>query len=209
VGTAGRCHRDHRARYSVGTRRAAWPPWGTQAVTRPDDELAEQARATKAAARDRLEEANRRLLADAPVDAAVYGAMLVECGPWLDESSVGMIGMMQAAAQVRAGATQTTFAMVPALDRELAEACRAVVDEAASMPALPAAVWSATSTGQASAVAVEFGREADFATLTRVGIRWELLRETGTLQAELNFSGPTSICSQFLNPLPAVEALPT
>lgn len=76
------------------------------------EDLAGQARAAKDAARQRLEQANRALLADGP-DLARCGATLGELAPWLDEESAGMIGVMQAAARIRSNATQVTFALVP------------------------------------------------------------------------------------------------
>src|SRR5690348_4921754 len=51
------------------------------------EELAEQARAAKLAARARLEQANRDLMTEGPIDASAYGAALVECGPWLDDEA--------------------------------------------------------------------------------------------------------------------------
>lgn len=176
--------------------------------------LAEQAREAKLGARHRLAEANRALLADNPVDTAAYGAVLVECGPWLDEESAGMLGVMQVFHQVRGNATQTTFAMAPGLYRELQDVAHGVVAECAAVPALPAAIWAATSGGEAAA-AVRANREADFARLTRCGDTWDavhnaaqLLRETGVFQGELLFSGPVSVCTQFRNWTAAVEGLP-
>jgi hypothetical protein len=132
-----------------------------------------------------------------------------------------MLGVMQACHQVRGNATATTFAMAPGLHAELAEVCREIVAECAAVPTLPAAIWSATSGGEASTLAVRANREADWAKLTRCGDKWDsvheaaaLLRETGVFQGELLFAGPTSICVQFrnwpaaLDGLPAVRRLP-
>ncbi len=99
--------------------------------------LAGQARTSKDAARNRLEQANRALFADGPVDVGGYGATLVECGPWLSEEAPGMVGVMQAVAQIRGNATQVAFAMATGLHAELQEVCRGVVAEAAEVPVLP------------------------------------------------------------------------
>jgi hypothetical protein len=72
-----------------------------------------------------------------------------------------MIAVMQAASRVRANATQTTFAMAPALYTELQEVCVGVVAECAAIPPLPGAVWSATTSGLASSAAIRAGRETD------------------------------------------------
>jgi hypothetical protein len=176
--------------------------------------LAAQAREAKLAARHKLGEANRTLLADGPVDTAAYGAVLVELAPWLDEESAGMLGVMQACHQVRGNATQTTFAMAPGLYADLADVCRGIVAECAAVPSLPREVWSATSGGEAAALAVRANREADFARLTRCGDKWDavhaaaaLLRETGVFQGELLFAGPVSVCTQFRNWSAALEGL--
>jgi hypothetical protein len=178
------------------------------------EDLAAQAREAKAAARERLEEANRLLLADGPVDVDGYGAVLVEIAPWLDEQAAGMIGVMQAVHQIRGNATATAFAMATGLHAELQGVCRVVVAEAAAVAPLPQEVWSATSTGQASTLAIRAGREADWAALTRAGDRWDsvhnaaqLLRETGQFQGQLMFSCPTAIGVAFLNWSDAVDGL--
>jgi len=180
--------------------------------------LAAQAREAKLAARKRLEEANRALLEGMP-DAAAYGAALTECGPWLDEESAGMIGMMQASAQVRSNALATAFAMATGLYSQPQEVRREVVAETAAVPELPREVWSAASSGQASTVAIRAGREADWARIVRLGDRWDsihaaaqLLRETGQFQGQLAFPGgcPTAIGIQFLNWQPvAADGLET
>jgi hypothetical protein len=171
------------------------------------EHLGEQARQAKASARARLEEANRGL-ADGMLDAAGYGATLVEVGPWLDEESVGMIGVMQVAEQVRGNATATTFALATGLYSQLQDVCRDVVEQTAAVASLPREVWSARSSGEASTVAVRANREADWAELVRLGDRWDsvhaaaqLLRETGQFQGQLTFpSGcPTAVGVQFLN----------
>jgi hypothetical protein len=75
---------------------------------------------------------------------------------------------------------------------------------------------SATTSGQASTLAIRAGREADWATIVRLGDRWDsahdaaqLVRETGVFQSELLFSCPTAIGLQFLNPAAAVDGLDT
>jgi hypothetical protein len=90
--------------------------------------------------------------------------------------------------------------MAPGLYRELQDVAHGVVAECAAVPALPAAIWAATSGGEAAAAAVRANREADFARLTRCGDTWDavhnaaqLLRETGVFQGELLFSGPVSV----------------
>ena len=49
-----------------------------------------------------------------------------------------MIGVMQAAAQIRGNATQTAFGMATGLHGELQQVCADVVAEAAAVRALPA-----------------------------------------------------------------------
>ena len=142
--------------------------------------LAAQAREAKLAARKRLEEANRALLEGMP-DAAAYGAALTECGPWLDEESAGMIGMMQASAQVRSSALATAFAMATGLYSQPQEVRREVVAETAAVPELPREVWSAASSGQASTVAIRAGREADWARIVRLGDRWDSIHAAAQL----------------------------
>jgi hypothetical protein len=126
-----------------------------------------------------------------------------------------MAGLWHAAAQIRSNATQTTFAQAAGLFGELAGVCREVVAEAAAVAPLPQPVWSAPTTGEAVAAAVRAGRESDWAALTRCGDRWDavhsaaaLLIETGTLQSELSFAGPTSVCTQFLAWQEALDGLP-
>jgi hypothetical protein len=180
------------------------------------DALEAAARYAKQAAARQLEDANRGLLTGS-VDLASYGAVLRDAGTWLDADgrvSPGMGGVMQAAAQVRGNATATTFAMATGLYGELQAVCREVVAECAAVPQLPREIWSATSTGQASTLAIRAGREADWAQLVRVGDRFDqvhaagqLLRETGTLQGQLMFTGPTAVCVQFLNWEPAQDGL--
>jgi hypothetical protein len=180
------------------------------------EDLAAQARDAKMAARARLEEASRLLLADGPIDTDAYAATLVACGPWLhDGEASAMFGLMQAAQMVRGNATQTVFAMAPGLHTELQKVCRVVVEETASVPALPADVWSAPSSGGAAQLAIVAGREADWARLVRAGDRWDsvhsaaqLLRECGVFQSELAFSGPTDVCVTLLNWSDAMDGLP-
>jgi hypothetical protein len=176
--------------------------------------LAAQARTAKDAARQRLDAANRALLADGPVDTAGYAAMLTETAPWLSADGPAMGGLMQAVAQIRGNATQVAFALAPSLYAELQKVCAEVVADAESVAALPGEVWSSTSSGQASELAVRAGRESDWAALTRAGIRWDavhdagqLLRETGQFQSQLNFSCPTALGVCFLNWLPAMDGL--
>jgi hypothetical protein len=177
--------------------------------------LAEQAREAKLAARRRLEEANRALLDGMP-DAAAYGAALTEVSPWLSDEAPGMIGMMQASAQVRSNALATAFAMATGLYSQLQEVCREIVAEAAAVPPLPREVTSAATSGQASTLAIRAGMEAAWAATVRLGDRWdqlhaaaELLRETGVMQGQLVFPQgcPTGIGCQFLNWQAAVEGL--
>jgi hypothetical protein len=184
------------------------------------EDLAGQARAAKDAARQRLEQANRALLAEGP-DLARYGATLGELAPWLDEESAGMIGVMQAAARIRSNATQVTFALVPSLYAVLQKACADVVAQAANVPVLPNGVWAAPTTGEASTLAIRAGLETEWAQLTRLGDRWDaihsaaqLLRESGQFQSQLMFACPTAIGVMFLgweaalDGLPAVRKLP-
>ena len=122
--------------------------------------------------------------------------------------------MMQAAAQIRGNATQTAFGMATGLHAELQQVCQVVVAEAAAVAQLPREVWSATSGGRASELAMRAGHENAWAQLVRVGARWgrgaqrcPYLRETGQFQGELNFAYPTAIATQFLNPSAAMDGL--
>jgi hypothetical protein len=176
--------------------------------------LASHARSAKQEAAARMEEATRALLADGPVDTAAYGRVLVEVGPWLDDQASGMVGVMTAALRVRANAGQMTFGLVPDLYRQLSVACAEVVDQVGKVPALPAAVWSAPTSGLASTAAIRAGHEQAWSRLVKLGIRWDdihaaagLLRETGVLQAQLMFPAgcPERLGSIFLNWQPALE----
>jgi hypothetical protein len=179
------------------------------------EELAGQARAAKQAAADRLEQANRLLLAGGHVDVTAYGRVLVEVGPWLDDQAAGMVGVMQASHRATANASQTVFAMAGGLYQELQRVCAEVVAEVAAVPALPRAVWAAAGI-EAPSVAIRAGCEGAWATLVRAGDQWDrvhqaagLLRETGVFQQELIFPGgcPSEVGSQFLGWQDAVEHL--
>jgi hypothetical protein len=135
------------------------------------EELAGHARSAKEAAAAQMEEATRALLADGPVDTATYGRVLISAGPWLDDRASGMVGVMTAAHRVRANAGQTTFALVPAVYRELQAVCAEVVAEVATVPILPAAVWSAPTSGLASTAAIRAGHEQAWSQLVKLGIR--------------------------------------
>ena len=62
-------------------------------------------------------------------------------------------------------------------------------------------VWSATSGGRASELAMRSGPRTRGRNLSRAGTRWDAvhnaaqyLRETGQFQGELNFAYPTAVC---------------
>jgi hypothetical protein len=176
--------------------------------------LASSARVAKEQAAARMEQATKALLADGPVDAPAYTRVILEAGPWLDDQAAGMVGVMQASQRVQANATQTAFALVPAVYRELQGVCAEVVAEVAAVPTLPAGVWSAATSGLASTAAIRAGREEAWAQLVRLGIRWddihaaaELLRESGMLAGELLFPAgcPERLGTLFLNWQPALE----
>jgi hypothetical protein len=183
------------------------------------EEILEQAREAKARAGDQLAEANRRLLAGDPLDSGDYAGTLLAVGAWLDEeggrAGSAMAGLWHVAAQIRSNAVAQVFSLTPSLYAELSKVCRGIVAECAAVPALPREVWSATSGGEAAALAVRAGRETDWAQLVRIGDRWDrchegagLLRETGVLTGQLMFDGPVSICTQFKNWPLAMEGLP-
>jgi hypothetical protein len=177
------------------------------------EELAEQARRGKDAARQRLDSATRALLADGPVDVDAYAATLAEVGPWLDSDveagrgAPAMAGLMDAVHRTRANAVQAAMAEATGLYQRLQGICAQVVAEITMVPALPAGVWAATTSGQAGQAAIEAGYDLAWSTLVRAGIRFdavhaagELLRETGQFTSELNFPQgcPTRIGVQFL-----------
>ena len=176
--------------------------------------LAGQARTSKDAARNRLQQANRALFADGPVDVGGYGATLVECGPWLSEEAPGMVGVMQAVAQIRVTQRRWRSLWQPVCTPSCRRFAAVSSRRPRRFPFCRAAV--VVDFGRAGVgVAVRAGREADWAALVRAGIRWDavhdaaqLLRETGTFGAQMNFSCPTAIGVRFLNWLPAVDGLP-
>jgi hypothetical protein len=82
---------------------------------------------------------------------------------------------------------------------------------------LPRECWTATSSGQASTLAIRAGLESAWSSLVRLGDRWDtihaaalLLRETGVFQQDLMYPDgcPTDLGLLFLNWQPAVEQLP-
>jgi hypothetical protein len=177
------------------------------------ERIGETARQAKRDAGERLEAANRALLADAPIDPAAYAAVLVEVGPWLDTDieagrvASAMNGLMEAVHRVRSNAVQTAMAEASGIYRRLQDRCAEVVAEVAAVPALPRQVWAATTSGQAGEAAIRAGLELEWARLVKAGVRWDaihaaatLLRETGQFTAELNFPGgcPTRIGVMFL-----------
>jgi hypothetical protein len=122
---------------------------------------------------------------------------------------------VECAAQIPSNAVAQAFSLAPGLYHELARVCRTVVGECAAVPSLPREGWSAPTSGEAAALAVRSGREADWAQLVRIGDRWDAcheasasLRETGTLTGQLMFNGPTSVCVQSKNWEAALEGLP-
>jgi hypothetical protein len=178
------------------------------------EDLAFQARRAKEDAAARMDAATRSLLAGGHVDVTAYTRVLVEVGPWLDDQAAGMVGVMQASQRVQANATQVVFGQVGELYRQLQEACAEVVAQVADVPVLPNTVWSAGTSGMASTAAIRAGRTDAWSALVKLGVRWDdihdcaaLLRETGTLQAQLMFPGgcPERLGSIFLNWQPALE----
>jgi hypothetical protein len=180
------------------------------------EELAEAARAAKAAAGHQLEAADQALYADGPIDAAAYGRIRVEVDPWLLGEAAAMQGMMAAVHRVQGNATATTFAMADSLYAKLQAVCREVVGEIAAVPPLPREGWSATTTGQASTLAIRANRELEWARLVKARDQFDavhsaaaLLRETGQFQAQLNFPGGcrTEVGIRYLNWEAAEEGL--
>jgi hypothetical protein len=180
------------------------------------EDLFAQARLEKEAAADRMRQATTALLAAEPGAAAAYGRVLVEVGPWLDDQASGMHGVMQAGHRVQANATLTTFGMAHDLHRQLTQVCAGIVAQVAAVPALPTAVWTATTSGQASTMAIRAGHEQAWSTLVRTSDQFDavhsaaaLLRETGQLQQDLMFPDgcPARIGLVVLNWRDAVEGL--
>jgi hypothetical protein len=170
------------------------------------EELVAAGRTEREKARHRLEEANRRLLGDGVIDVAEYGAVLTECAPWIDENAPASAGVGEAARQVRSRATAMVFGMASTIHQQLTAHCRDVVAVIAAVPAPPAEVWSAQTIAQASTLMIRAGREADWAKFVRLSDEWSsvhaagrLLRETGVFQSEMMFSGPSDLCTVYLN----------
>jgi hypothetical protein len=185
------------------------------------EELAAAARAKQNAAREQLGAADAALLADGPSAIDAYAAAVTSSKPWLDNSNPvqaadAMGGVMNAVHRLKANAVQTALASAHGIHQRLQGVCAEVVADIASVPALPAAVWSATNSGHAAEVAIRGGHELAWASLVKAGVRFDrvhaasaLLRETGQFTAELNFPDgcPTRVGVMFLAWREAFEGL--
>ena len=160
------------------------------------EDRAEQARARKQARAEQHARAQQLLLAHGPVDLDAYEETLLRGQLYLSPDAPAMGGLMEAARQKQANATSMTFGMVDALYAELQAACAEVVAQVGQVPTLPHTVWSAATSGVASTAAIRAGRTDAWSKLVQLGVKWDdihdcaqLLRETGTLQAQLMFPG--------------------
>ena len=177
------------------------------------EQLVDAGRTEREKARHRLEEANRRLLADGEIDVAEFGRVLNECAPWISDDAAGSLGVGEAARQVRSRAIMTVFAMATRLHQQLTAHCQDVVAAIAGISDPPAGVWQLQTTGEAGTLMIRAGREAEWASFVRLSDEWSaihsaarLLRETGQFQAEMMFSGPSDLCLVYLNWQAAVGA---
>jgi hypothetical protein len=176
--------------------------------------------AAKTRAAERRDAAREALRRAGPIDvdaAEAYGRVRAETSGWLDGVCDNMQDVMTEGHQRQQNATQTTFAMVHGLFKELQSVCAGVVAEVTAVPVLPREVWSAATTGQASTLAVRGRHELAWSALVRLGDQWDavhaaaaLLVETGTFGAELHFDQGcrTNVGMQFLAWEKATEQLP-
>jgi hypothetical protein len=171
------------------------------------EEFVAAGRVKRDEARQRLEQANRKLLEDVDVDA--YVAALRDCEPWISDDSPASAALGDAARQTRVRAVMVTFSLASTLYRRLSDHCADVVASIASIAAPPDDVWGVQTIGEASTLMIRAGRESDWAHFVRLGgEEWsaimaaaKLLRETGQFGADLHFpdGAPANIAGTFLN----------
>jgi hypothetical protein len=172
------------------------------------EELVRASDREREAARERLAEAGRRLLAGG-TDVAEYARVVAEAQVWISEGSSDAgpagYGVGDVARLLRGNAVQTVFAMADGLHAALRDRCAEAVDSVASVP-LPKEIFSATSIAHASTLAIREGFGDSWGLLVKAADAWDachgaaaLLQECGSLQHQLQFAGPTSVCVRYLN----------
>lgn len=185
------------------------------------EELQETARAGRATAEQRWQQARAALLAG-QVDADGLARVLVELAPWLDSAveqgrpSLMMGALMDAAAACRGNAVAMVHAEASGIYRLLQDAAGEVVTFTAAVGKVPQQVWATTTTGQASTVAIQAGYGRQWEDLVLAGGRWdaihsaaELVRDTGSLGSQTMYPAgcPTSIGCMFLGWEAALEGV--
>jgi hypothetical protein len=179
--------------------------------------LVDASRAEREAARARLEEASRGLLAGGD-DIGEYAQVLRDIQPWIGEgpaSDAGPagFGIGNIARQIRSNAPQIVFAQADGLHAALRDRCAESVASVAKIP-LPEGIFSASSIAAASALAIWEGFGDSWGLLVKAADVWDachqaaaLLRECGSLQHELMFAGPASVCVRYLGWQDAVDGM--
>jgi hypothetical protein len=147
------------------------------------EELASKARERKQAKAEQLARADQELLAG-QLDSDAYDEMLLRCDLYLGPDASGMGGHMRASQRAGANAVATAFGLMHAIYDELQRQAAAVVAEVERIEPLPAAVWNATSTGQASTLAIRGGRTDAWSALVRLADRWSAVHNAAALARE-------------------------